>query len=100
MIFLNCKILLHLVDSTNSNWKDNYYIVRKELEKYGHNLNKKEEVIALSKNELNPENTKIVIDEMNQLNNNKQFSISSFKNIVSVITSVCFNCSILNRATH
>jgi len=75
-----CKILLHLVDSSNANWKDNYYIVRKELEKYGQNLDKKEEVIALSKQELNPENTNIVIDEMNQLNNNKKFSISSFSN--------------------
>ena len=75
-----CKILLHLVDSSNPNWRDNYYIVRKELEKYGQNLDKKEEVIALSKNELNPENTNVIIEEMNQLNNNKKFSISSFTN--------------------
>mgnify|MGYP001321166586 CR=1 FL=1 len=75
-----CKILLHLVDSSNPNWRDNYYIVRKELEKYGQNLDKKEEVIALSKKELNPENTNVIIEEMNQLNNNKKFSISSFNN--------------------
>ena len=75
-----CKILLHLVDSSNPNWRDNYYIVRKELEKYGQNLDKKEEVIALSKKELNPENTNVIIEEMNQLNNNKKFSISSFTN--------------------
>ena len=75
-----CKILLHLVDSSNPNWRDNYYIVRKELEKYGQNLDKKEEVIALSKKELNPENTNVIIEDMNQLNNNKKFSISSFTN--------------------
>ena len=75
-----CKILLHLVDSSNPNWRDNYYIVRKELEKYGQNLDQKEEVIALSKKELNPENTNVIIEEMNQLNNNKKFSISSFTN--------------------
>ncbi len=93
-----CKILLHLVDSSNSNWKDNYYIVRKELEKYGHNLDKKEEVIALSKNELNPENTKIVIDEMNQLNNNKKFSISSFSNsgLEKLVNYLFKKCEIYN----
>ncbi len=93
-----CKILLHLVDSSNSNWKDNYYIVRKELEKYGHNLDKKEEVIALSKNELNPENTKIIIDEMNQLNNNKKFSISSFSNsgLEKLVNYLFKKCEIYN----
>ena len=28
-----CKILLHLVDSSDKNWKENYFIIRKELEK-------------------------------------------------------------------
>jgi len=75
-----CKVLLHLVDSSNLNWKENYLIVRKELKKYGQNLDQKKEVIALSKQDLNPENTNIIIDEMNQLNKNKKFSISSFNN--------------------
>ena len=52
-----CKILLHLVDSSDPNWKENYIIVRKELEKYGQNLDQKEEVVALSKQDLNPEKT-------------------------------------------
>ena len=76
-----CKILLHLVDSSNPNWHDNYFIVRKELEKYGQNLDQKEEVIALSKHDIDPENTKVIINKMNQLNKNKKFSISSFSNI-------------------
>ena len=75
-----CKILLHLVDSSDPNWKENYYVIRKELEKYGQNLSQKEEVIALSKQDLNPEMTNKVINEMTKLNTNKKFSISSFNN--------------------
>ena len=36
-----CKILLHLVDSSDPNWRQNYSIVRKELEKYGQKLDQK-----------------------------------------------------------
>ena len=75
-----CKILLHLVDSSDLNWKENYYVIRKELEKYGQNLSEKEEVVALSKEDLNPEITNKVINEMTKLNTNKKFSISSFNN--------------------
>jgi GTP-binding protein len=75
-----CKILLHLVDSSDPNWRQNYSIVRKELEKYGQKLDQKEEVIALSKQDLNPENSNKVIDEMTTLNKNKKFTFSSFNN--------------------
>jgi len=75
-----CKILLHLVDSSDPNWKENYFIVRKELEKYGQNLDQKDEVVALSKQDLNPEITSKVIDEMTELNTNMKFFISSFNN--------------------
>ena len=86
-----CKILLHLVDSSDPNWKENYYVIRKELEKYGQNLSAKEEVIALSKEDLNPEMTNTVINEMTKLNTNKKFSISSFNNNgVEDLTSYLF----------
>ena len=75
-----CKILLHLIDSSNPDWKENYLIVRKELEKYGQKLDQKEEVIALSKQDLDPENTNKIIEEINKINKNKKFSISSFNN--------------------
>ena len=93
-----CKILLHLVDSSNPNWKGNYSIVRKELENYGQNLDQKEEIIALSKQDLNPENVNIVIDEMNKLNKNKKFSISSFNNSgLETLTNYLFKkCEIDN----
>ncbi len=75
-----CKILLHLIDSSAPNWKENYIIVRKELEKYGQNIDQKEEVVALSKQDLNPEITKNIVSEMTELNTNKKFAISSFNN--------------------
>ena len=75
-----CKILLHLVDSSSPNWKENYFIIRKELEKYGKNLTQKEEVIALSKEDLNSEVTSAITSEMAKLNTNKKFSISSINN--------------------
>ena len=75
-----CKILLHLVDSSDPNWKENYIIVRKELEKYGQNLDQKEEVVALSKQDLSPEITKNIDSEMTELTANKKFAISSFNN--------------------
>ena len=75
-----CKILLHLVDSSDPNWRQNYSIVRKELEKYGKELDQKEEVIAISKQDLNTENLNRIIDEMKILNKNKKFTISSFNN--------------------
>ena len=75
-----CKILLHLVDSSDPKWKENYFIIRKELKKYGQNLDHKEEVVALSKEDLNQEITIKVINEMTKINTNKKFSISSFNN--------------------
>ena len=75
-----CKILLHLVDSSDPKWKENYFIIRKELKKYGQNLDHKEEVVALSKEDLNQEITIKVINEMTEINTNKKFSISSFNN--------------------
>ena len=75
-----CKILLHLIDSSDPNWKENYIIVRKELEKYGQNLDQKEEVVALSKQDLNPEKTTKIVTEMKELNTNIKFAISSFNN--------------------
>ena len=87
-----CKILLHLVDSSDPNWRDNYLIIRKELEKYGQKLDQKEEVIALSKQDLNPENSNKVIKEMATLNKNKKFTISSFnKNGIQELSNYLFD---------
>jgi GTPase len=44
-----CKILLHLIDITSENPLENYYTIRKELEKYSATLAGKIEIIALNK---------------------------------------------------
>jgi GTP-binding protein len=44
-----CKILLHLIDITAENPLENYYTIRKELEKYSTVLAEKTEVIAINK---------------------------------------------------
>ena len=48
-------------------------------------------MVALSKQDLNPEMTNKVINEMTKLNTNKKFSISSFNNNgVKDLTSYLF----------
>ncbi len=93
-----CKILLHLVDSSDPSWKENYFIIRKELEKYGQNIDQKEEVVALSKEDLNPEITNQVINQMKKINSNKKFCISSYNNIgIKKLTDYLFKkCEVDN----
>ncbi len=47
-----CTILLHLIDVTNNNLIKDYKIIRKELEKYKNEVNKKKEIICLTKCDL------------------------------------------------
>lgn len=44
-----CRVLLHLVDATNEDVADAYRVVRGELDAYGHGLEDKPELVALSK---------------------------------------------------
>lgn len=44
-----CGVLLHLVDGTQENVTGAYRTVRRELKAYGHGLDQKDEIIALSK---------------------------------------------------
>ena len=51
-----CRVLLHLVDGTGEDVAESYRIVRGELKAYGHGLEDKPEVVALSKADaLSPE---------------------------------------------
>jgi GTPase len=43
------KVLLHLVDATSDNVAEDYRTVRRELKAYGEGLEKKKEIVALSK---------------------------------------------------
>jgi GTP-binding protein len=54
-----CRVLLHLVDGTSDNIAADYKTVRHELEAYGHGLEAKPEILAISKADaLTPETVK------------------------------------------
>jgi GTP-binding protein len=54
-----CRVLLHLVDGTSENIAADYKTVRHELEAYGHGLEDKPEIVAISKADaLTPEDIK------------------------------------------
>jgi GTP-binding protein len=54
-----CRVLLHLVDGTSDNIAADYKTVRHELEAYGHGLEDKPEILAISKADaLTPETVK------------------------------------------
>jgi GTP-binding protein len=54
-----CRVLLHLVDGTSANIAADYKTVRHELEAYGHGLEDKPEIVAISKADaLTPEDIK------------------------------------------
>jgi GTPase len=44
-----CRVLLHLVDATSEDVAADYKTVRRELKAYGNGLDKKKEIVALSK---------------------------------------------------
>ena len=51
-----CRVLLHLVDATEEDVANAYKTVRRELKAYGNGLDKKKEIVALSKADaLDPE---------------------------------------------
>jgi GTP-binding protein len=54
-----CRVLLHLVDGTSENIAADYKTVRHELEAYGHGLDDKPEIVAISKADaMTPEDIK------------------------------------------
>jgi len=46
-----CRVLLHLVDATSEDVAADYKTVRRELKAYGHGIEKKKEIVALSKSD-------------------------------------------------
>ena len=53
-----CRVLLHLVDATSDDIADAYRTVRRELKAYGHELETKKEIVALSKIDALDEDTR------------------------------------------
>ena len=54
-----CRVLLHLVDATSDDIADAYRTVRRELKAYGHELETKKEIVALSKIDALDEDTRV-----------------------------------------
>jgi GTP-binding protein len=52
-----CRVLLHLVEGTSEHAGKAYKIIREELEAYGHGLDQKPEIVALSKTDALDEDT-------------------------------------------
>jgi GTP-binding protein len=52
-----CRVLLHLVEGTSEHAGNAYKVVRQELQAYGHGLDRKPEIVALSKADALDEDT-------------------------------------------
>ena len=51
------KLILHFLDINDNNIVQNYKVIRNELEKYGHDLDKKKELVVLTKKDLSKESS-------------------------------------------
>ena len=73
-----CKVLLHVLDSSEENILDNYTIIHNELKKYGKNLSKKKEIIALSKVDVINEKQNNICSDIEKKTGIKPILFSSF----------------------
>ena len=89
-----CKILLHLIDYSDSNWKNNYNIIREELKKYGNNLNNKKEIVAFTKSDISKNVNKNIKKDFKKITGKDSIIISSLNNDgIENLTKLLFeNC--------
>ena len=73
-----CKFLLHILDSTDENIIENYKTINNELNKYGKNLSKKKQIIALSKVDLINDNIGKIVELIKNETGTKPLKFSSF----------------------
>lgn len=66
------KVLIHCIDSTSSDYKGNYEIIRNELKKYNSKMLKKKEIILLTKSDLVQNKARFTI------NKNKAIPVSIY----------------------
>ena len=73
-----CKGLLHLIDATSENIKDDYLTIIKEIEAYDSNLSKKKQIIVLTKSDaVKEQKLNFAKEQLKKLNVQKVFGISS-----------------------
>ena len=90
-----CKVLLHILDCSDKNILENYVTVKNELNKYGKNLTKKKEIIALSKIDLCDDKVSQIIKTIKKRYGVKPVVFSSFskkglENLTDVLFKECF----------
>ncbi len=73
-----CKILLHILDCSDTQIIDNYRTIHNELKKYGKNLNNKKEIIALSKTDKIGDEIIKIKKSIEKESGKKPFLFSSF----------------------
>tara|TARA_Y100000590_G_scaffold412068_1_gene506702 strand:- start:2955 stop:3938 length:984 start_codon:yes stop_codon:yes gene_type:complete len=73
-----CKIVLHLIDSSDPNYLNNYRAIKNELSKYGKNVNEKQEIIVLTKVDLLDKNIDKQRKDLKKICGQLPMSISSF----------------------
>ncbi|MCS0497199.1 GTPase ObgE [Ancylobacter mangrovi] len=73
-----CRVLLHLVDGTSEHAGKTYKSVRAELDAYGHGLEDKPEIVALSKvDTLDPETLKLQLARLQRAAKKKPLALSA-----------------------
>ena len=73
-----CKVLLHVLDSSDENIIQNYTMVNEELNKYGKKLSEKKELIAISKTDLSTDKIKSVKSKLEKYSKKEIITFSSF----------------------
>ena len=77
-----CKVILHVIDSSQVNIVEDYITIEKELKKYGKNLTKKKKLLALSKIDLSEEKVMKISNEIEKnLISNLFFFLVSLKKV-------------------
>jgi len=89
-----CKVLLHILDSSDKNIIENYIAIQNEIKKYGKNLNEKKMIIALSKIDLVNEKQNEIINLIKKETNITPVIFSSFsgvglKELIKVLFKEC-----------
>ncbi len=73
-----CSILLHLIDGNSDNILDSYFTIRNELSLYGYDLEKKIEIIVISKSDtINEDKLKNQTSDLQERTSKTPLAISS-----------------------